>query len=105
MSGDDYVTSRWVPERIQLDLAEVEHNQQLEPFETPKLGLRGASSLMSELSKMVHRLKDDLFVIEFKDPANQMHWSEIVDDEDDNNQTVNISGSSSSKVVVAVASS
>ena len=31
----------------------------------PKLGYRGAISLMHELSKGVHRLKDDLFVMKF----------------------------------------
>lgn len=34
----------------------------------PKLGYRGAMSLMHELSKGVHRLKDDLFVVSFADP-------------------------------------
>lgn len=39
-----------------------------EPFGAPLLGLRGASSLMSELSKSVLRLKDDLFVATFTKP-------------------------------------
>lgn len=39
-----------------------------EPFGTPQLGARGASSLMFELSKGVLRLKDDLFVAVFTKP-------------------------------------
>ena len=40
-----------------------------EPFEKPQLGYRGSMSLMSELSKGVQRLKDDLFIISFAKPG------------------------------------
>jgi len=38
---------------------------QVTPFEKPELGFKGAMNLMNELSKAVHRLKDDLFVFKF----------------------------------------
>jgi Bromodomain/Zinc finger, ZZ type len=41
----------------------------LKPFEKPALGFKGALALMSEISKSVFRLKDDLFVIKFADPS------------------------------------
>ena len=37
-------------------------------FEKPCLGFKGAMALMSEISKSVFRLKDDLFVIKFTPP-------------------------------------
>lgn len=38
------------------------------PFNNPELGFKGVFSMMSELSKGVNRLKDDLFVITFANP-------------------------------------
>lgn len=38
-------------------------------FEKPELGFKGAMVLMSELSKCVFRLKDDLFLIKFAPPG------------------------------------
>lgn len=37
-------------------------------FDKPELGFRGALSMMSDLSKCVFRLKEDLFLVKFADP-------------------------------------
>jgi len=39
------------------------------PFEKSQLGQKGVMSLMSELSRNVCRLKDDMYVITFQDPS------------------------------------
>jgi hypothetical protein len=38
------------------------------PFDKPQLGIKGAQALMSELSKNVNRLKDDMYVLMFAPP-------------------------------------
>ena len=43
----------------------------------PSLGYRGAISLMHELSKGVHRLKDDLFVLNFAEPDSFLRASTL----------------------------
>lgn len=41
------------------------------PFEQPELGIKGINALMSELSRNVMRLKEDMFVIKFQSPNSQ----------------------------------
>jgi hypothetical protein len=48
---------------LTIDMSNLNH--QVEPFEKPELGMKGALNLMAELSKAVNRLKDDLFVFKF----------------------------------------
>jgi hypothetical protein len=39
------------------------------PFDKPQLGVKGAQALMSELSRNVCRLKDDMYVLIFSSPS------------------------------------
>lgn len=48
---------------LKIDASNLEYEPT--PFEKPEIGGKGALNLMAELSKAVHRLKDDLFVFKF----------------------------------------
>ena len=54
------------------------------PFEKPQLGVKGAQALMSELSKNVCRLKDDMYVVILASKSHQSehnHETESINEE------------------------
>ena len=74
---------------LTIDMSNLNH--QVEPFEKPDIGLKGALNLMAELSKAVHRLKEDLFVFKFAPtkPRKKLNNSK---DKKDTKKTPNLLG-------------
>lgn len=71
--------------------ARAEISQEAVSYDAPQLGIRGVMTLMSELSKTVHRMKDDLFVIKFASPdssSKSVFKKSKIDEDDDSSSMV-----------------